>query len=220
MTTAAEYMAAGISRSYRNRGNVLAQDNTEGLARLSRQFRKYYSAAAGQNASVFGQIANLTYVPAPPSWVVPADCDTIHWIEQRGVPVYAVTYDDRREAEPSEACIYRLANRLYPVGNTTDPGQQALVVLYTPVPPDFTAVGDTAPAAWNSNFDSMVIVDFALFLAKKDGRPEDVQALMDEANEEVGLYGAWLARNTVPLLKRFGMPVQVPATNTTSIRVP
>src|SRR5690606_33273672 len=134
---AQDYIAAAIARSYLNRGEVLAQAQTEMLVRLSQQFRHYYAQAAESEDSVFAQVAILPFLTSPSRWEVPADCDTVHAIEQGDVAVFVVPYRDRRDAEPSEACVYRLGVQLRPVGNSTDPNQTALTILYTPVPSDF-----------------------------------------------------------------------------------
>lgn len=223
--TAQEYITQAISTSYLNRGDVLAVDSTEMLSTLTRHFQKYYADAATQESSVFAQIVAVPVLTAPRRWVLPGDIDVLHHLEQNGQPVTVVPYEDRTEAEPSESCVYRLGYVLYPVGNATDPTQNALTALYTPVPAAFTALGQSAPASWPTQFDGMVVDHLALWLASKDGRQDDVDRLtanMAGGNGSPGwteLYATWLGRASINVTRRFASPRPVPSPSTVAAGV-
>ena len=221
--TAAEYIAAAVGRSYLNRGEVLAQTQQELLSVLTRLFRRYYADASTMESSVFAQVTALAYLSGPARWALPTDIDVVHHLEQSGQPITIVPYEDRAEAEPSEACVYRLGNTLYPVGNSTDPSAIAISCLYTPIPPAFTLTTSTPPAAWNIAFDDMVIVELALFLAKKDARADDVTALTMELDDPATgwkqLWSTWLGRASINTLRRFATPRPVPSPSTVAAGV-
>lgn len=221
--TAAEYIAAAMGRSYLNRGEVLALTQQELLGQLTRQFRRYYADAATQEASVFAQTAVLVYTTGPARWPLPTDIDVLHHLEQSSQPITVVPYEDRTEAEPSEACVYRLGNTLYPVGNSTDPTATSILALYTPIPAAFTTTGQSSPSAWNIAFDDMVVVELALFLAKKDGRMDDVQTLQMELDDPATgwkqLWTTWLGRASINVTRRFATPRPVPSPATVAAGV-
>lgn len=207
--TAAEYIAQAVARSYRNRGEVLADDATELLLQLSLQFRGYFGLAAGLNPAVFGRQALLAWDAGNGRWNLPADCDTIYLLEQNGAEVFLVPFRDRA-AEPSEPCVYQLGRALYKAGQSTDPNSAALTIWYAAVPADFTLVTDSPPAEWVPQYDQMVVDELALWLATKDGRADDIAALAPSVGRWMEEFTAWLGRQGVPLIQRFGMPTTVP----------
>lgn len=207
--TAAEYFAQAMSASYRNRGEVLAARVPEMLQQLTLLFRGYYATAAGLNPSAFGKKVAQPWDAGGSRWAFPDDCDTIYLLEQGGQEVVPVPFNDR-EAEPSEKCVYPLGGYFYKAGLTTDPASSALLIYYAPVPPSFTATGDSPPAEWNEQYDQMVVADLALWLASKDGRPEDVATAEADAKKWAKLYTDWLQRQLTPLVQRYGMPTVVP----------
>lgn len=203
------YIAAAVARSYRNRGDVLADPTTELLGVLTRLFFGYYAEAADQNPAVF---ASRVLVPWDTSgyWSAPADQYALYELEMpTGAKVYVVPFNDT-QAEPSEAAVYRLGTKYYPAGNPNDPVNVTLTFTYQPVPPTFALLTDTPPADWPAQFDERVIVDLATYLAEKDGRPEDIEAMQGEAQKWKGLFSRWLAIADVNTVRRFSIPTQVP----------
>lgn len=216
--TAAEYIAAAVARSYRNMGDVSADPTTELLGVLSRLFAGYYAEAADQNPAVMGKLAVVPWNVAG-YWAMPSDQYALYELRTAtNVKVYVVPFDDRA-AETSEAAVYRLGVRYYPAGNPNDPTNVALQFTYQPVPPQFVATGDSPPAEWPLQFDERVIVDLAVYLAEKDGRPEDIAAMQGEAAKWKLLYDRWLGIADVNTVRRFSVPQQVPTAQVVPIGV-
>lgn len=206
---AQEYIVAAVARSYRNRGDVLAQPTEELLGVLTRLFFGYYAEAADQNPAVFAKRALVPWNTGG-YWEVPSDQYSLYQMTTpTGAPVYVVPFDDLK-AEPSEAAVYRLASRYFPAGNPNDPVNVTLTFIYQPVPPVFSSLTDSPPTDWPEQFDERVIVDLATYLAEKDARPEDVQAMKAEAASWTALYARWLGIADVNTVRRFSVPQQVP----------
>lgn len=202
------YIAAAVAMSYRNRGDVMASES-EYLGVLTRQFYGYYADAADQNPAVF---AKQVLVPwnVLGYWEAPTDQYALYELRMpTGAIVYVVPFN-QREAEPSEACVYRLASKYYPAGNPNDPQNVNLTWTYQPVPPTFTALADTPPEDWPEQFDQRVIVDLACYLAEKDGRPEDIAAMKGEAAAWQQKWDRWLAIADTNTVRKYGFPEQVP----------
>lgn len=215
--TAAEYIAAAVARSYRNRGEVLADAALELLGVLSRLFVQYYATAAGLNPAVFATQAVVAFDGQ--GWPVPADADTVIRLERTGGAEVVVVPLEQRQSEPSEAAVYRMGPRYYGAGNPNDPVDGPLVVYYTQRPPAFTALSTPAPAGWPLHFDEMVVVDLAAWLAKKDGRADDVALLEREQGAWAALYREWLSRETLGTVRAFGQPTLVPSPNVATATV-
>lgn len=216
--TAAEYIQAAVARSYRNMGDVGADPTTELLGVLSRLFASYYAEAADQNPAV---MATLSVVPwnVLGYWEMPSDQYALYELRTASnVKVVVVPFDDRA-AEPSEAAVYRLGVKYYPAGNPNDPTNVALQFTYQPVPPTFALETDAAPPEWPLQFDERVIVDLAVYLAEKDGRPEDVAAMQAEAAKWRSLYDRWLSIADVNTVRRFSVPQQVPTAQVVPVGV-
>lgn len=207
MLTATDYITRAIARSYRNRGEVLAADAPELLDALTLLFAERYAQASGYNTAVFLAQAALAW--DTDGWQIPADCDTIVLLQTpTGVTVNVVAIDNLA-AEPSEPAIYRLGRRYRPAGNPNDPTGVNLVLWYTQQPAAFTLVTDTPGEAWPQQFDTMIVVDLAVWLAIKDARSDDVAALEPEQSRWNGQYIEWLQRESLGLIRqwpRFATP--------------
>lgn len=211
------YISAAIARSYRNRGDAMASTE-EYLGVLTRQFYGYYADAADQNPAVF---AKRVLVPWNVSgyWEAPTDQYALYELTMpTGATVYVVPFN-QRDAEPSEACVYRLGSVYYPAGNPNDPVNVNLTWTYQPVPPTFTALADEPPSEWPEQFDERVIVDLAQYLAEKDGRTDDIQTMSAEAGKWRQLWDRWLGVADTNTVRKYGMPEQVPTSQVQPIGV-
>lgn len=215
---AAAYITAAVATSYRNLGDVGADPTTELLGVLTRLFAGYYADAFDQNPAVMGKRANVSWNTSG-YWVKPDDQLALYQLKTAtGVDVFVVPFDDL-QAETSEACVYRLGNNYYPAGNANDPSNVALTFYYQPIPPTFTATTDTPPAEWPLHFDQRVVTDLAVYLAGKDGRPDDVQRLQAEASAWADLWRRWLGAADVNTIRRFSVPQQVPTPSVVPVGV-
>ena len=206
--TAADYITAAVARSYRNLGDVGADPTTELLGVLTRLFAGYYADAFDQNPAVLVKQAIVAWNVLG-YWTKPTDQHALYELRTAtNLEVVVVPFSDK-QAEVSEAAVYRLGNNYYPAGNANDPSNVALTFTYQPIPPAFTLTTDTPPPEWPAQFDQRVVTDLAWYLASKDGRPEDVAVLEQEAQEWARLWGRWLAAADVNTVRRFSVPQQV-----------
>lgn len=205
----AGYVRRAMARSYRNRGTVLAPDVPELVDALNLIFQERYGQASGLNPAVFLKTAVLAWTGA--NWVIPADCDTmVKMTKASGEEVFVVAIDNLT-AEPTEAAVYRQGRAYFPAGNPNDPVNQPLIAYYDQIPAalvDDTSVPD---AAWPQQFDTMIVLDLALWLAMKDGRTDDLQALTPEHGRWDGQYQEWLERESLGLIRQFAKAATSPA---------
>lgn len=185
-----------------------AASEAEMLGVLTRLFYGYYADASDQNPAVFAKKAVVAW-DVGGFWNMPSDQDILYMLTANGIPIVVVPFQDTG-AEPSVGAVYRLASKYYPAGNANDPSNVPLVFTYQPVPAAFAAINDSAPSDWPEQFDEMVITDLATYLAEKDGRPQDAQAMAGEASKWRALYRRWLVLADVNTVRRFSVPQQVP----------
>lgn len=207
MLTAADYIARAVARSYRNRGEVLAVDAPELLDALTLLFTQRYAQAAGYNPAVFLVQAVMAW--DTDGWQIPANCDTVVLLQTPTAQAVNVVAIDNLAAEPSEPAVYRIGRRYRPAGNANDPTAVALSIWYTQQPVAFTATGDSPDAAWPQQFDTMIVVDLAVWLAIKDARGDDIAALEPEQARWNAQYVEWLQRESLGLVRqwpRFATP--------------
>lgn len=206
---AQDYITRAIARSYRNRGEVLAPQVPELLDALTLLFTQRYAQASGLNPAVFLKRAVLNWVAD--GWTIPADCDTMVLMRvNSGAQVFVVAIDNL-DAEPTEAAVYRMGRRYLPAGNPVDPVNVPLVAFYTQIPAAFAAVDQAPGPEWPQQFDTMVVVDLAVWMATKDGRADDLQALAPEQGAWDAKYREWLQRESLGLVRQFAKQAIAPS---------
>lgn len=187
-------------------GNV-ATSEPEMLGVLSRLFAGYYGVAAAGNPSLMGTRAIVPWNVGG-YWVVPDDQYVLYEMKWSTAKVRVVPFD-QLTANAGEPSVYRLGNKYYPAGNAADPTGVALTFIYQPVPPVFASASSEPGDEWPDQFDEMVIVDLATYLAEKDARPEDLQSLASESAKWRGLYADWLGIADANTIRQFSVPTQV-----------
>ncbi len=209
-----DYIAQAIAQSYDNRPTVLTAEDPELLVQLSLLFQGYYRIAAKENPGALATNAVLTWNST--GWTIPADVDTTIRLERtNGVEVVVVPLEDRA-AEPSVGAVYRLGRRYLPAGNSNDPSSLNLVIYYASIGPTFTAGTDEPGAEWPVQFDMMVVLDLAAYMARKDGRAQDYDALMAGNSSLPGVmswradFMRWCQTPDLNIRRRFGAPTVVP----------
>ncbi len=202
------FIAAAVARSFRNMGQPAASSD-ELLGVLSRLFHGYYAEAADQNPSLFALRASVAWNVGG-YWIAPSDQYALYEIQAPGgEEIVVVPFSDPR-AEPSVGAVFRLGLNYYPAGNANDPSNVALTFTYQPVPPVFATLSAIPPTTWPAQFNERVICDLATYLAEKDGRADDIQAMQAEAGKWKRYYLTWLSMADSNTVRRFSVPQQVP----------
>jgi hypothetical protein len=199
--TAQDYINKAIARSYRNRGEVLAPEGAEMLVQLGDLFVEYYLFATGLNPAVFATTTALSWNGT--GWDIPANCDTMIQLRtQAGTPITVVAVDNL-DAEPTRPCVYRLGRHYFPAGLPSDPGATGIVAFYTLIPEPFASLAASPGAEWPAQYDTMVVVDLAMWLAAKDGRTDDVAEMLPLQQKWAGRYTEWCSRESLDLVRQW-----------------
>ena len=203
MSTVTDLIVAAFGRSARNQATDLATRSTELLAVVRRSFAAYYSLAARINPEYVG--ATLTIPLVAGAYLRPATVEIVWKIQTQAGAVVAVIPPDDLTMEPGVPAVYRLGRAYYPAGRANDPTPP--LTFYCAIrAPVLTAVTDALPLSWDEQFNDLVILDLAQYLALKDARPDELPALAAEHAAWVTLFTNFLRHETTAMRRRWGQP--------------
>lgn len=180
---------AAYARNSWNDVDAIASD-PELIGVINRLVKGVYDLAAERNPLYFAA-SSAPVAPSGSRWAVPESARTV--VEARtvaGARVWIVEFTDRESQNAPR--VYRLGRYFYSVGEAGDPDAAAdsLVFYYSIRHPnlDVTLPADdaanTLDASWVGDYDDLLVVPLARYLAVKDNRgPVELQALDAELKE-------------------------------------
>jgi hypothetical protein len=202
-TTAQDILTGALARSLKNSPDRLATNATELLQLVIRSMRGLYAFAARVNPTYFAESAVVAF--AAGGWARPELAESVFRIENpTPTEVVVVPFDDRK-AEPSRPAVYRLGGKFITAGNALDPVAGNLTFFYARRP---TSPANLTPATldaqWTEQFNELLMLEVAIYLAIKDGRAEEVGSLTADRDKWAQLFVAYLEHETVNEVRRFG----------------
>lgn len=201
MTIASDYITAAYGLSTKNNPTKTATP-TELLRILNTSFHACYAIAARINYLAFAVREVIPKITL--GWPYPACAELVFRIElATGEEVALVPYN-QRFAEPGRPGVYYLGGFYNAAGNPTDPGDEPLVLLYSKMPVSFTTVDDEGDTTWHTRHDRLVIADLAMYLARKDGRTDELPDLSAERDAALQLFVAFLEHANVMETRMYG----------------
>ena len=205
-TTVTEILEAAYAKSTQNNPGTIATETTELLQVVQRQLDGCFAVAARVNPQFYALKTPVAGVAGV--WARPADAESIFRIETTvgDLLVVVVPYDDRT-AESGLPGVYEYGQDFYTAGNASDPtGTDSLEFYYSKQPTALTALGDTLDAMWPEQFNELLILDVALYLATKDagttGREAEITVLAGERTRWANRYIAFLEHSTANVRHR------------------
>ncbi len=199
-TTPAMIIAAARARGIKNTA-TLATDATEMLQVVIRATRGLFSVAARVNPEFFGKLDSPAFALG---WARPEDAESVFYIAQGGVEVAVVPFDDQG-AEQGMMAVYRFAKRYQAVTGFSAPDTaDPLDIYYSKVPSSPATIDATLDPLWVEQFNGLLIDETALYLALKDRRFDEVDALKLSRNDWLRLFVAFLEHETANVTRRRG----------------
>jgi hypothetical protein len=141
-------------------------------------------------------------VDAESVWRIEADTGTAP-TTTTGTEVVVVPFDDKT-AESGKPGVYEFGQTFYGAGNALDPTSGTLQFFYSRRPTDPATLTATLDASWIEQFNEALILEVAMYLALKDGRPEEYKALAADRDNWVKQYIMFLEHATANERRRFG----------------
>jgi len=211
VTDVQDILNAAYSRSTQNNPGTIATESTELLAVVQRALDGCYAMAARINPTFFAESASVAPPGASTPWDRPETAESIFRIEDNsdGSEIVVVPYDDRT-AEELLPAVYEFGKQFYTAGNAADPDptSETLDFFYSKRPETLTALDDTLDPMWTEQFNELLVLEVAIYLAVKDGaaqsRTTETQALYAERTRWANRFTAFLEHSTPIQRRRFG----------------
>lgn len=208
MATVQDILEMAYAKSMQNNPGIIATESVELLGVVQRMLDGCFAVAARVNPIMFAEQA--TVAPVGAAWARPATAESIFLIEKAapaGEVVAVVPYDDQ-SAESALPSIYEYGQAFYTARGMTDPDDvtDSLVFYYARRPDILTAVTDEIDAMWPPQFNELLALHVAKYLATKDsnteGRTQELTVLQGEIQAWANRYVAFLEHATSNTRKR------------------
>ena len=205
-TIVQDILDGAYSKSTQNQPGQIATESVELVELVTRLLRGLYSFAAAINPIHFAVKVPVTGVASV--WARPENAEAVIRIETLAfAEVSIVPYDDRLADNPNPS-VYEFA-RVFTAseGQTTPPAPTVVLDFWCskrPVDPSpFTTSGVLDPD-WQEDFNELLVLEVAIFLAIKDGRAAEAEQLKQERNAWASRFASYLQHATPGLKRRFG----------------
>lgn len=206
-TTVQDILYAAYARSTQNMPGTLATESTELLSVVQRALDGCYAFAARINPTFFAETADVVGVAGV--WLRPELAESIFLIEEAdSTEVAVVPYNDRT-AEELMPSVFEFGQNFNKAGNASDPGDtDTLTFYYSKRPDTLTDLADTLDAMWREQFNELLVIEVAIYLATKDGaaqsRGTELEVFVAERLRWANRFAAHLEHSTANLRRRFG----------------
>lgn len=197
-TTPKELMEWAYAYSTKNNPGAIATESVELFQLVIRTIRKFYTIAARVNPTYFATKSVVSAPGAGQPWVRPEGAESIYRLEKADGTEIVVVPHNHRNAESGKPGVYREQKKFYEAGNANDPNPATDAIHFfhskRPTDPaDYESVIDTD---WEEQFNDLLVLEIACYLANKDGRPEELTFLKTLRDESFRLFILFLEHET------------------------
>lgn len=200
-TTPQNVLDAAYGKSIKNVPGKIATDNTELLEVVHRALRGLYALAARINPYFF---AKSVVVPHNGTgWPRPEDAESVVLIQNASADVGVVPIEDRA-ADSALPSVFRFGQLYRTAGNANDPTAGNLTFWYAKRSDKPASLSATLDATWVEQYNELLVLEVAIYLAIKDGRDDEVPALKMERDRWLRLFVAFLEHETANEQRRWG----------------
>jgi hypothetical protein len=203
-TTPQDILNAAYAKSTKNQPGSISTESTELLQVVIRALRGLYSFAARVNPMCFAAMS--TAVWDTDGWPWPEGAESLFKIENNanGSLIVVVPFDDTG-AEAGKPAVFNLGNKFYPAGNANDPDNAVTLAYRYSKRPDSPADLNTAlDGTWLEQFNELLSLEVAMYLALKDGRMTEFGALKVDRELEANQFAAHLEHRIANERRRWG----------------
>ena len=207
MATYQDAINAGYAKSSKNQPGVLTTA-AEDFAQMQRVMQGVFSFAAAINptalATTLGVVGGVG--TASGQWLRPEDAEAITAVRNAaGVDVSVVPHTDPLAVDPKPA-IYEFGGVfITSPGQVNPPGPTSTLTFWYAKRPDVPAdVNTDIDAVFPDAYLDLPAYQYAIYLARKDGRMEDVAMATQDRDTWAQRFASWLNRGTPIVQSRFG----------------
>ena len=182
MATVQEVINIAYARSKRAQQGVDALPEELFLA-LWDIMARYFSVGTRVNIEWFTVQEDVSYHSGEGGWRRPSDAESVHLVMTGGEKVAKVPFD-QKTAEPEKPAIYRLGG-IYRVALTANgpPTTSPLTFFYCRRPQLIQSAEVGLDPLWPAGHETLLGLELAIFLARKDNRNDDIPHLEAQRDE-------------------------------------
>lgn len=205
-TTVQDILDGAYAKSTKNQPATIATESDELVNLVTRILRGLYAFAAEINPTAFSDTADVVGVGSV--WARPEAAEAILRIETAAnVEVVVVPFDDRLAADPKPSLYEWAGGFTADAAQTNAPGATDTLTFWFAKRPDdpspFTTAGVLDPD-WQEDYNELLMLEVAIYLALKDGRFDEVAVLKQDRNAWAQRFASYLQHATANLQRRFG----------------
>ncbi len=202
-TTVQDVLNGAYGKSLKNQPGAIATEATELINVTNRAHRGIYSFSARINPIFFAN--QLAIVPSPATrWARPEEAEAIVRIEDSALAEVVVVPLDDRLAEPQKLSVYEFGQNFDAITNTAGTPTGNLTFWFSARPTLYTLLADLLSSDWREEYNELLILEVAIYIAAKDGRLDEVGFLVGERDRWASLLGAFLQHSTSNQRRRLG----------------
>ncbi len=176
---------------------------SEMITRINNRLNGIYEVAARLNPIFFAETA--AEVEAAGVWQRPEVALSVVKIQDATPDDVIIVPHDDQQCEPSKLCVYEFGQEFFAVTNSTGTPSGNLTFWYARRPTLITNLTpDVLDLQWREDFNELLILEVAIELAAKDGRPDEVTGLKEDRNGWLARFASFLQHSTSGEVRRFG----------------
>jgi hypothetical protein len=202
---------AAFARSLQNDPGTTAT-HKELIGVIDRYMRGLYAQIAREDPTYFGTSASVN--GSSGAWTRPPEAEVVfHIANASGAEVNVMPFKHREDEVPPR--VYRLGNIYRTVGLTGDPsGSETLTFFYSKKHPNLNLNAQASDNLLDSTFPSqfldLPVVAVAKYMALKEGRTGELQALALEEKEQMAIFLTHVENQARGVKSRHGGPRLTP----------
>jgi hypothetical protein len=205
MTTPRDILLAAFGFSTKNRPADVAAKADELMAVQMRAMKGLYLFAARINPEFFADSSAINFTAgAPGYWLRPAAALSIWRIEDVASTEVIVVPRSQRTADVGRPALWRLGQKYYSAGNALDPVGGALTFFYSARPVTPATVDTAFDALWPTDFDPLLVLETAMYLAIQDGRVDEAASIAASRDKWAALFATFLEVEQVNVVYQYG----------------
>lgn len=198
--TIQDAIQAAIGRNRKTQPDI-QQKGPEMLGHYNRAMGALFSVAARINPGFYGEITTLTATGG--AWQAPANAERVHRLEtSAGARVHVVDVNDP-EPDPNVPCVTDWG-RAYRPANSASSGLGAITCYFSRTPVPAGSLGSNVDGGFPPQFYDLLVLELAVYLALKDERYSENNALVRERDDTFQLYVAHLEHHSPSRTRRTG----------------
>jgi hypothetical protein len=203
-TTVRQIIDEAYATSSRNRPGSIANEPVELLGVVQRALSGLFADALKFNRVFYARRHVVSFSPTQNGWLRPPGVYSVIRMEKPdGTEVVEVPFD-QKSADLSRPAVYLVGRYFHPAGNPLDPVNGNLSLICSVFPATMAGLDSTLDPLWPEEFNGLLVMQVARYLAVKDGREGEAAAFREEWVAEQARYIDYLKEHTTTLVREYG----------------